>query len=109
MYETKDHCAAIEFERRVAVTNIILFIRPFSEVIVEGSWIVLATLRSSYTNPLSRNSSYTNLNTFQKQRGDSEVLAQVKNDVRVLADQGVAVRLVHQPVVTTGSIYLLDG
>jgi hypothetical protein len=88
LYETKDHCAAIEFERRVAVTNIILFIRPFSEVIVEGSWIVIATLRSSYTNPLSRNSSYTNLNTFQKQR--------------VLADQFVAPRRGDQPVVTAG-------
>jgi hypothetical protein len=110
LYQTKDHCAAIEFERRVAVTNIILYIRPFSEVIVEGSWIVIATLRSSYTNPLSQNSSYTNSKHISKITGGLfEVLAQVKNDVRVLRGPVRAPRRVDQPVVTAGSIDLLHG
>jgi hypothetical protein len=49
LYQTKDHCAAIEFDRRVAVINIILYIVAFSQVTITGSLIVVATFRSSYT------------------------------------------------------------
>ena len=41
--------------------------------------------------------------------GLSEVLTQVKNDVRVLADQGVAPRVAHDVSVQAGSIDLLHG
>jgi hypothetical protein len=48
VYETEKHRAAIDMEW-VPVINIILYIFAFSQVTITGSFIVVATFRSSYT------------------------------------------------------------